>query len=150
MRILSQNRVSYEARTYDSSRALSGTEVASVLHEDPSCVFKTLVTESSSRKYYVFVIPSDRELDLKKAASAVDEKSISMIPQKDLLPLTGYIHGGCSPVGMKKLFPTFLDISAESLPRICVSGGRLGLQIILEPEALRSVVPFRYSDLCRC
>ena len=110
-------------------------------------MFKTLVTQGKSGRYYVFVVPVEAELDLKKAARAAGEKSVAMIHQKELLPLTGYVHGGCSPVGMKKAFPTFLHESAAGLNRICVSGGRVGAQIELAPDDLVRVVSCAFADL---
>lgn len=148
MRVLEQHKISYTAHTYgDGLTALSGTEVAEMLGEDPFSVFKTLVTVGRSGQHYVFVIPVCCELDLKKAAEAVGEKNIEMIKSKELLPLTGYIHGGCSPIGMKKQFPTVVDISARDLPKILFSGGRIGFQVEVSPADLAAVVPIRYADL---
>ena len=148
LRMLGQHKLSFEAHDYTSSGAVSGPEVAAALGEDPEKVFKTLVTTSRSGQHYVFVLPVCRELDLKKAAAAVGEKNVAMLPQKELLPLTGYIHGGCSPIGMKKLFPTVLDQSAEGQETVCVSGGRIGLQLELAPEGLRAIVPYTFADIC--
>ena len=147
LRMLSQRRLPFETHDYTDSGAVSGPEVAEVLGKDPEQVFKTLVTVGKSGQHYVFVLPVCRELDLKKAAAAVKEKNIAMIPQKELLPLTGYIHGGCSPIGMKKLFPTVLHLSAGALGTICVSGGRIGLQVELTPEALGQLVPYSLADI---
>ena len=127
MRIIEKEGVAYKVHEYDGE-ALSGVEVAVVLGEDVERVYKTLVTTAGPGKFYVFVIPVAAELDLKKAAKAAGEKSVEMLPQKQLLPTTGYIHGGCSPVGMKKLFPTFFDSSAEG-KIIFVSGGKVGMQV---------------------
>ena len=127
MRLLERVGAPYTVHTY-AGGALSGTEVAAALGEDAARVYKTLVTVGSPRKYYVFVIPVGAELDLKKAAKAAGEKSVEMLPQKELFPLTGYVHGGCSPLGMKKAFPTFLDESAEGRT-IFVSGGKVGVQV---------------------
>ena len=110
-------------------------------------VFKTLVTVGKSGEHYVFVVPVSRELDLKKAAQAAGEKSISMIKSKDLLDLTGYIHGGCSPVGMKKFFRTFVDSSAEKTETIMVSGGKVGYQIEIAPAELAKVIRFSFADI---
>ena len=121
MRILDQKKINYKSHYYGDSGAVSGLEVARVLGEDPSRVFKTLVTEGKSRNYYVFMIPVAEELDLKKSAKAVGEKSVEMVKSKELLPLTGYIHGGCSPIGMKKYFKTTVDLSAENKDTIYVS-----------------------------
>ena len=142
MRLLDGKRVPYAAHSYTPDPSMSGEEIACLLGEDASVVFKTLVTQGN-----VFVIPVSRELDLKKAAKAAGEKAVSMIPQKELLPLTGYVHGGCSPVGMKKPFPTFLHSSAEQADRIFVSAGRVGFQIEIAPQDLRKLVPFRFADL---
>ena len=147
LRLLSQKKIPYVSHDYTDSGAVSGPEVAAALGEDPEKVFKTLVTTSKSGQHYVFVLPVCRELDLKKAASAVGEKNVAMLPQKELLPLTGYVHGGCSPIGMKKLFPTVLDQSAEEQETICVSGGRIGLQLELAPEGLRAIVPYTFADI---
>ena len=147
LRMLSQHKLPFEAHDYTSSGAVSGAEVAAALGEDPEKVFKTLVTVGKSGQHYVFVVPVCRELDLKKAAAAVKEKNVAMIPQKELLPLTGYIHGGCSPIGMKKLFPTVLHMSAEGLDTLCVSGGRIGLQVELTPSALEQLVPYTLADI---
>ena len=148
MRILDQMNITYREHTYDSSEAISGTEVASILGQDPDQVFKTLVTVGASRQNYVFVIPVTRELNLKKAARAAGEKSIQMIKSKELLPLTGYVHGGCSPIGMKKFFSTFLDETAMLFDTILFSGGRIGFQVEMNPEDLRAVIPLEYADLC--
>ncbi len=148
MRILDQMNITYREHTYDSTEAISGTEVASILGEDPDQVFKTLVTVGASRQNYVFVIPVTRELNLKKAARAAGEKSIQMIKSKELLPLTGYVHGGCSPIGMKKFFSTFLDETAMLFDTILFSGGRIGFQVEMNPEDLKAVIPFEYADLC--
>ncbi len=147
MRILDQKKVSYNHYTYADTGAISGMEVATVLGQDPAQVFKTLVTVGKTGQHYVFVVPVAKELDLKKAASAVKEKNIEMIKSKELLPLTGYVHGGCSPIGMKKLFPTVLHESALGLPTLCVSGGRIGLQVELSPEDLGRIVPLIPADI---
>ncbi len=147
MRLLDQRRIPYEPHFYGDTGAVSGTEVAAALGEDPAQVYKTLVTVGRSGGHYVFIIPVEQELDLRKAASAAGEKSIEMIKAKELLPLTGYIHGGCSPVGMKKPFPTFLDSSAEGKSVIFVSGGKIGCQIEISPDDLHSIVPFCHAPL---
>ncbi len=127
MRILERGNAAYSVRSYEGG-ALSGVAVAQALGEDVSLVFKTLVTVAAPRRYVVFVIPADKELDLKKAAKAAGEKSVEMLAQKELFPLTGYVHGGCSPLGMKKALPTFFDESAAG-KTIFVSGGRVGVQV---------------------
>lgn len=148
MRILDQKKISYESHTYDTTEAISGMEVASVLGQNPNQVFKTLVTVGASKKNYVFVVPVCGELNLKKAAKAVGEKSIQMIKSKELLPLTGYIHGGCSPIGMKKLFPTVIHESAATCDSIIFSGGKIGYQVQLSVEDLKKVIPFSLADIC--
>ena len=147
MRTLDQKKAAYTPHFYEADGTLTGVDIAGILGEPPECVFKTLVTAGKPGKYYVFVIPVAEELNLKKAAAAAGEKSVAMIPQKQLLPLTGYIHGGCSPVNMKKAFPTFLHRSAEGMERICVSAGRVGAQVELSPEDLKRVTGLEYADL---
>ena len=146
MRQLDRKKIAYRVHSYDGG-ALSGTEVAAALGQDAARVFKTLVTVAKSGGHYVFMIPVAASLDLKKAAAAVGEKALSMLPQKDLLPLTGYVHGGCSPIGMKKQFPTVLHGSAMQFDTICFSAGRIGLQIEASPSALSSVVPLKTADV---
>lgn len=147
MRIIEKEGAEYKVYTYDGG-ALSGVEVAKELGEDVERVYKTLVTTAGPGKFYVFVIPVAAELDLKKAAKAAGEKSVEMLPQKQLLPLTGYIHGGCSPVGMKKAFPTFFDSSAEG-KKIFVSGGKVGMQVELDCEVLLRITGGRLAQLIR-
>ena len=146
MRQLDRKKIAYRVHSYDGG-ALSGTEVAAALGQDAGRVFKTLVTVAKSGGHYVFMIPVAASLDLKKAAAAVGEKALSMLPQKELLPLTGYVHGGCSPIGMKKQFPTVLHGSAMQFDTICFSAGRIGLQIEASPSALSSVVPLKTADV---
>lgn len=145
MRILDRNRIAYRAHFYD--QALSGTEVARALGEAPERVFKTLVTVGASRRNYVFMIPAAEELDLKKAAGAVGEKSIAMLPQKELLPLTGYVHGGCSPIGMKKQFRTLIHKTALDHETVFFSAGRIGAQVETSPRAIGGVIPLESADL---
>ncbi len=147
MRLLDQKKISYNAHSYTPDATMTGEEIAGLLGEDAKKVFKTLVTQGKSGQYYVFVIPVKEELDLKKAAAASGEKSVAMIKQKELLPLTGYVHGGCSPIGMKKQFPTFLHETAGTYDRIFVSAGKVGFQIELSPADLESVAACRYADL---
>ena len=147
MRLLEQAKISYEHFCYSDGEALSGLEVAQTLGENPKQVFKTLVTVGKSGEHYVFVIPVDLELNLKKAAKAVGDKSIEMLKSKDLLPLTGYIHGGCSPIGMKKMFPTVLHETAAEFDHIFFSAGRIGCQVRVAPEDLKKLVPFNYGDV---
>ena len=146
MRLLDAKSIPYEAREYDPE-ITSGPLVAAALGEDPDTVFKTLVTEGPKKEHFVFVIPVNAELDLKKAAKVARVKSIAMIPQKELLPLTGYIHGGCSPFGMKKPFPTFLDETAELFPNIFVSAGRRGYQVGISPSDIVSQIGASFADL---
>ena len=148
MRTLDSLGISYEVHTYEPDPSLTGVDIAAILGEDPERVFKTLVTRGKSGAFYVFVIPVAKELDLKKAAAAAGEKAVSMIKQKELLPLTGYVHGGCSPVGMKKAFPTFLHESAESMELIFVSAGKVGHQIGVSPVDLKKAIFCQFADLC--
>ena len=129
MRILDQKKIKYQSYYYGDTSAISGVEVATALNQDFRRVFKTLVTVSNSKKYYLFMIPVDNEVDLKKAAKSVSCKSISMLPSKELLPLTGYVHGGCSPIGMKKEFLTVIDSSALEFTTIIFSAGKIGYQV---------------------
>ena len=138
IRIVERMKIEHRTHTYDSSKQASGLEVAQMLNQNPDKVFKTLLTTGKTGKHYVFVIPVAKELDLKKAAKCVNEKSIEMLKQKDLLPLTGYIHGGCSPIGMKKFFTTTIDYTAENFDTIIFSGGRVGLQLEMS-----------FSNLCK-
>ncbi len=137
----------YQAVMFDCPQALSGTAVAEKLGQDPDCVFKTLVTQGRSGQHYVFMVPVAEELDLKKAAAAVHEKAVAMIPAKELLPLTGYIHGGCSPIGMKTPFPTVIDETAQLYDTIMFSGGRLGCQVEMAPDALTKLINLKYAPL---
>ena len=147
MRVLESKKIPYKPHLYEADPSLSGEEIARILGEEPSQVFKTLVTTGKPQRYYVFVIPVNAELNLKKAASAVGEKSVSMIPQRDLLPLTGYVHGGCSPIGMKKRFPSYIHESVSGLDRIFVSAGRVGCQVELDPADLVRVAELTVKDL---
>ena len=147
MRVLDQKRVPYEMYTYADTEAISGVEVAAVLGQNPKQVFKTLVTVGASKKNYVFVIPVCKELNLKKAAKAVGEKSIEMIKSKELLPLTGYIHGGCSPIGMKKFFTTTIDESASEWDTIIFSAGKIGYQVEVSLENLSKVIRFELKKV---
>ena len=140
MRVLEQKGVSYAAHAYDPEAGLDGVSVAQQLGRDPETVFKTLVARGASGGLYVFDIPVGDSLDLKKAAKAVGEKSIAMIHQKELLPLTGYVHGGCSPVGMKKRFPTVFHESCLGHGTICVSAGKVGFQVEVRPADLIALV----------
>ena len=147
MRVLEQKKVSYQSHCYIEQAYTNGEQIAEFLGEDPSRVFKTLVTVGKSGTHYVFSIPVNCELDLKKAAKAVSEKSIEMIKQKELLPLTGYIHGGCSPIGMKKFFTTTVHVTAQDFETIYVSGGKVGYQVELAPSDLEKVIRLSYADV---
>ncbi|MBR4622532.1 MAG: Cys-tRNA(Pro) deacylase [Ruminococcus sp.] len=150
LRLLEQKKIDFKSYTHGLPAERSGAEIAEALGQDARRVFKTLVTVSDrSKRYYVFMIPVCGELDLKKAAKAAGEKSIEMIHAKELLPLTGYVHGGCSPIGMKKYFPTFIDSSAESFETIFFSGGKVGLQLEMPLSALQSVVAVTAADITK-
>ena len=149
MRMLERAKIAYEAHEYphEEGVAVDGVRVAESMGQNPDCVFKTLVTQGADKNYYVFVIPVKEELDLKKAAKAVGEKSIDMLKAKELLPLTGYIHGGCSPIGMKKFFRTTIDASARDLDRMYVSAGKVGYQIEIAPADLAKVIRYEFADV---
>ena len=147
MRLLDSKKAKYTIHDYSDSEAVSGVEVAHFLGENPDRVFKTLVTVGKTGNHYVFLVPVSGELDLKKAAKTVGEKNIEMIKNKELLPLTGYIHGGCSPVGMKKVFKTVIDEGASDFDTIMFSGGRIGKQIETTLEELKKVIAFDLGDI---
>jgi len=148
VRLLETSSIPFSLSEYDATDGdVSGIGVAAKLGADPECVFKTLVTEGKNQGNYVFVIPSNVELDLKKAAKAANEKSLEMIKSRELEPKTGYVHGGCSPIGMKKQFPTFIDETAQMHEAIFVSGGRIGLQIELAPKDLATITGADFWDL---
>lgn len=148
MRVLDSKKVSYKKYTYENAEGMTGLDIARTLGQNPAQVFKTLVTYGSKTKnYYVFVIPVEAELDLKAAAKAVEEKSVEMIKQKDLLPLTGYIHGGCSPIGMKKFFRTTVHESARNFETIIFSAGKVGYQVEVAPGDLEKVIRLQYSNI---
>ncbi len=147
MRILDSVGAEYIAYAYETERALSGLEIAKQLNQDETMVFKTLVTVAPSKKNYVFVIPVAKELDLKRAAASVGEKSVSMIKQAELLPLTGYVHGGCSPIGMKKLFRTVIDITAQDKTAIIFSAGKIGRQVEMSLTELKKAIPFDLAEI---
>ena len=147
VRIVESLKLPHKTHTYDSSRAASGTEVAQMLGQNPDKVFKTLVCVAKSGKHYVFVIPVAEGLDLKKAAKVVGEKSVDMLKQKELLPLTGYVHGGCSPIGMKKFFKTTVHESAQLHDTIIFSGGRIGLQLEMSPADLAKAIKLSFADV---
>ena len=149
MRLIEASGVKYEEFEYDASLGISGTDVARTLNEDVKMVFKTLVTETNKGEHFVFIVPVAMELDLKKAAKAAGAKKIDMLKQKDLLPLTGYVHGGCSPIGMKTKLKTFIDASAMDQEYIYVSGGKVGLQIKLSPEDLVKLTDATAIDIVK-
>ena len=146
-RLLAQKKIDYQYYNYEDSGAVSGMDVAAALGQDPAQAFKTLVTVGKSGQHYVFVIPVYRELNLKKAAAAVGEKNIEMIKAKELLPLTGYIHGGCSPIGMKKFFRTTVDRSALDFATIFFSAGKIGHSVEVAPADLSRIIPVDFADL---
>ncbi len=148
LRLAETAGIAYEPCEYTiEDGRTDAVSVAAKIGRTPDEVFKTLVTVSPDREYFVFVVPAAAELNLKKAAKAAGTKSISLIPLKSLLPLTGYVHGGCSPLGMKKLFPTFIDETALLFDRIWVSGGRVGLNIAVAPAALAEIISASFCDL---
>ena len=150
MRILEQENIPYQMHTYDVEDGnIDANSVARKCGQDPEQVFKTLVTEANDKNYYVFVIPANEKLDLKACAKVAGVKSVAMIPQKELLKTTGYIHGGCSPVGMKKLFQTYFDETMILFDTVCVSGGRVGTQIEVNPEDLARVTNATFASLTR-
>ena len=147
MRLLEQKKISYMVHTYDGEEFHDGVSVADMLGQPHEIVYKTLVTVAKSKEHYVFVIPIEAELDLKKAAKAVGEKSVAMLPQKELLGLTGYVHGGCSPVGMKKQFPTVFHETAVLYDTVCVSAGRIGAQVECRPGDLIALLRAKTADI---
>ena len=149
MRILEQKKIKYQAFEYphEEGVCVEGLEVARLLNQDPKQVFKTLVTVSNTKQYFVCVVPVDSELDLKKCAQAAGVKSLAMISVKELLPLTGYVRGGCSPLGMKKSFPTIIDNNALEYENIIFSGGKIGIQIMANPKDLSKILRVRFADL---
>jgi len=149
MRKLDSMKIKYQGHSYADTDAISGIDVANVLGQDPRRVFKTLVTTGSSKNHYIFLIPVEDELDLKKAAVQVKEKSIEMIKTKDLLELTGYVHGGCSPIGMKKYFRTAVHITARDFDTIIFSAGKIGYQVELSLEDLKKVIKFELADIVK-
>ena len=150
MRILEKEKIAYTMLTYSTDDGkIDGVSVAHKIGREERVVYKTLVAQGTSKGYYVFVIPVEAELDLKKAAKAVNEKKIEMIPVKDITAVTGYIRGGCSPIGMKKLFPTRIDETAKSLDTIIVSGGSIGVQIETTPENLIQATKAQFADIAK-
>ncbi|SCH93493.1 Cys-tRNA(Pro) deacylase [Romboutsia sp. 1001713B170207_170306_H8] len=150
MRILDSNDIKYNIYSYDiGKKHVDGIEVASKIGKDIKVVYKTLVAQGLSKEYYVYVIPVNENLDLKKAAKASKEKNIEMIHVKDINKVTGYVRGGCSPIGMKKLYKTFVNISAKELNEIIVSAGKIGYQIEISPTDLQKLVKFEFEDIIK-
>jgi Cys-tRNA(Pro)/Cys-tRNA(Cys) deacylase len=150
MRILDAKKIAYEVLTYDNKDGkIDGVSVAAKVGKKPHEVYKTLVTQGASKELFVFVIPVEEELDLKKCANLAGEKKVEMIPVKDIQKWTGYIRGGCSPVGMKKEYKTFLDESSQELQTIVVSGGKIGVQIVVSPQSLKDVTDAVFADLTK-
>ncbi|MCI6244627.1 MAG: Cys-tRNA(Pro) deacylase [Eubacterium sp.] len=149
MRVLDKAKINYSFRKYEQNASLTGGEIARLLGEEPEKVFKTLVTVSKSKEHYVFMLPVEKELDLKKAARAAGEKNIEMIAQKELLSLTGYVHGGCSPIGMKKQFKTFIDESARQFDTIMFSAGKVGYQVEIATADAERLIPLCFADLAK-
>lgn len=149
MRILEQKKIKYNEYFYGDTDAISGVDVARVLNEDPNKVFKTLVTVSKSKQNYVFMVPVHKELDLKKCAQSVNEKSIEMIPQKELLQLTGYVHGGCSPIGLKKPLKVIIDSSAKNFNEIIFSAGKIGYQVEVELTNLEKIINCKFANIVK-
>ncbi len=148
MRVLNANGVQYAHFSYDADKYKTGLEIATALNQNPAMVFKTLVTMARPGKYYVFMVPVCSELDLKRAAASVGEKSLNMLPQRELLGLTGYIHGGCSPIGMKKQFATVIEASAQNFEKIIFSAGRVGHQVELNVPDLQKLIKPTFADIC--
>lgn len=149
MRLLEQKKIPYEMTSLESAEGLSGEEIALKLNENPAQAFKTLVTTGKTGNHYVFVVPVKEELDLKKAAAAVGEKNIEMLKQKDLLPLTGYVHGGCSPIGMKKFFTTVIDITAKDFDTIYFSAGKVGHQVKVAVDDVSKIIKVDFQDIIK-
>ncbi|MCI8522660.1 MAG: Cys-tRNA(Pro) deacylase [Lachnospiraceae bacterium] len=147
IRLLEQKKLNFKVHDYSQSDVISGLDVANYLKENPDRVFKTLVTIGKSGSHYVFLVPVNKELNLKKAAQSVSEKNISMIKSKELLPLTGYIHGGCSPIGMKKFFTTIIDASAKDFDEIIFSAGKIGFQIEMNLTDLEKIIKFKFDEI---
>lgn len=148
LRMLDKIKAEYKCYHYTPDATLTGAQIAAVLEQNPKQVFKTLVTVAKSRQHYVFMLPVECELDLKKAAAAAGEKAVEMVKQKELLPLTGYVHGGCSPIGMKKVFPLIVHNSAAEFATLIFSAGRVGTQVETSLDNLQKLVPYKLADIC--
>ena len=149
MRILDSNNIKYSQHEYEANQSLTGEDIASILHEDVNSVFKTLITKGKSNDYYAFMIPVNKELDLKKAAKTVCEKSVEMIPFKDLLKITGYVHGGCSPLGLKKDYQVSIDESVLALEELYFSGGKVGVQVKVKVDDFLNLAHPKIADLVK-
>ena len=149
MRILDSSNIKYSQYEYEADQSLTGEEIASILHEDVKSVFKTLITKGKSNDYYAFMIPVNKELDLKKAAKTVCEKSVEMIPFKDLLKITGYVHGGCSPLGLKKDYQVSIDESVLALEELYFSGGNVGVQVKVKVDDFLNLAHPKINDLVK-
>ena len=149
MRILDSSNIKYSQYEYEADQSLTGEEIASILHEDVKSVFKTLITKGKSNDYYAFMIPVNKELDLKKAAKTVCEKSVEMIPFKDLLKITGYVHGGCSPLGLKKDYQVSIDESVLALEELYFSGGKVGVQVKVKVDDFLNLAHPKIEDLVK-
>ena len=149
MRILEKHKIPFTVQTYECEEFIDGLQTASILGLDPNMMYKTLVTIGKTKVHYVFVIAINQELDMKKAAKAVKEKSLEMLPLKDLTKVTGYMRGGCTSIGMKKEFQTVIDLHAKELDNMVISGGRIGTQLILEPKDLCQVVRGTFVDIIK-
>lgn len=149
MRVLDAAKINYTFKKYEQNNTLTGAEIAKILGEEPEKVFKTLVTVGKSKQHYVFMLPVEKELDLKKAAKTAGEKSVEMIPQKELLGLTGYVHGGCSPIGMKKQFPVFIDESSKNFDEIYFSAGKVGYQVCLNFNDFEEFTKAKTADITK-
>lgn len=147
MRMLDKAKITYNHYSYADTDAISGSEVAHALNQDSNRVFKTLVTVAKSGNHYVFMLPVEKELDLKKAAHSVGEKSVEMLKSKELLPLTGYVHGGCSPIGMKKFFKTVIDKSALNFDTIIFSAGKIGYQVEVSPNDIQKIIRVDFEEI---
>ena len=147
MRVLDSKKIHYSSRFYTQDSTMTGEDIAALLNEEPSCVFKTLVTQGKTGNYYVFIIPVTQELDLKKAAKSVGEKSVELIAVKDITKITGYVRGGCTPIGMKKQFMTVVHNTAENMELFYISGGKIGVQIRLSPKELVSAIRGKFEDI---
>lgn len=146
MRILESSKIPYTFHEYEANPKLTGSEIANILNENPDCVFKTLITVSKTKIYYAFLVPVNKELDLKKAAKSVNEKSVEMIPVKDLLKVTGYVHGGCSPIGLKKNYQVVIDSTCQNFDNIYFSGGKVGLQVNVKlNDLIKLINPIIYD-----